>query len=412
MNIFQSFSPLFQTRRGTAFILSSFLGRLPNGFESLAVLLYFQSQNLSVAFAGTTIATFAIGSAAFGPIQGRILDHRHQTVVFIPLAFIHASSLCGLIVIYNHHVLSLIFALVAGASIPRIPARARTLWPSILSDQQTLLRTALSLESIMSELSFVLGPLLLAAIAMLLGPAFGLAAAAFLTFVGTFAFLICTQQQSSAEKKHQQRSPSKKFLGPLTAPAVRLVCYTMLTTGTAFGAIEVLPIAAARAIGKPALGGIIIAILSLASVTGGLIYGSLKQTPNNSFFFPILASSLPVSTMLFAVSGKHTPLLLLLAVPAGFPIAPLMTVASELLESLTPTGMLTEAFTWMSTSLFAGFAFGSTLSGNLATLFGWQLALISVSLCVLIGTSPTWFLRKYLSNSPKELPSHPDPLIT
>jgi predicted MFS family arabinose efflux permease len=125
---------------------------------------------------------------------------------------------------------------------------------------------------------------------------------------------------------------------------------------------------AARA-GTIALGGALLAICSIGSASGGLVYGGLHLS------LP-LERQLPRLLLVFGVLlGAHafasSPWLLgVLAFGAGLAIAPTLTVLSLLVTQQAPARYATEAFTWMSTSIVVGIGAGMAVGGQLVEAIG------------------------------------------
>ena len=64
--------------------------------------------------------------------------------------------------------------------------------------------------------------------------------------------------------------------------------------------------------------------------------------------------------------------MLLLVIPAGAFIAPLLATRNELIGRVAPPGARTEAYTWPVTAFVGGISLGSALAGLLVEGPGWQ----------------------------------------
>src|SRR4051794_6362367 len=73
-------------------VLASMLARLPTGIEGLAVVLYISQARGSFAAAGLVSGGFALGAAAGGPLQSRLIDHLGQRAVLVPAALGNAAA--------------------------------------------------------------------------------------------------------------------------------------------------------------------------------------------------------------------------------------------------------------------------------------------------------------------------------
>ena len=188
-----------------------------------------------------------------------------------------------------------------------------------------MLATAYSLESVLIELIFILGPVLVAMFVALASPA---AAVLFAAACGCAGTLLSSARRRSANGASKRaaaracsaRSPNAGFV-PLL---VVVVCYA-----SAFGLVEIGTTAYATEIGSPALAGVLLGVMSVGSAAGGLVYGS------RSWRLP-LARQFP---LMLAVMGLGiAPLALLPAawafglwcVAAGIAMAPALIMQSML----------------------------------------------------------------------------------
>jgi MFS family permease len=79
------------------------------------------------------------------------------------------------------------------------------------------------------------------------------------------------------------------------------------------------------------------------------------------------------------------PVMALLVIPAGVCIAPLLTAGNQLVETVAPPGMTTEAYTWPITSLVIGIALGSASAGALVQLADWRVAILAAAGVATLG---------------------------
>ncbi|MFF4500829.1 MFS transporter [Streptomyces sp. NPDC001401] len=164
----------------------SFLGRLPTATIQFGSVLLVARTSGSLAAAGLTGGALAIGQVACGPLVGRLADrHGQRTVVLAfslanaaAIAALVAGALAGLSVPF----LSLLGA-VAGATVPLIGPLGRARLVALArrsAAPESTVGAALSFESTLDEISFVLGPALVGLAAVLAHPAYALGAAALL----------------------------------------------------------------------------------------------------------------------------------------------------------------------------------------------------------------------------------------
>ncbi|GAA3786213.1 hypothetical protein GCM10022403_021270 [Streptomyces coacervatus] len=167
----------------------SFLGRLPTATIQFGSVLLVARTSGSLAAAGLTGGALAIGQVACGPLVGRLADrHGQRTVVLafslanaVAIAALVAGALAGLPV-----PLLALLGVVAGATVPLIGPLARARLVALArrsAAPESTVGAALSFESTLDEISFVLGPALVGLAAVLAHPAYALGAAALLVAV-------------------------------------------------------------------------------------------------------------------------------------------------------------------------------------------------------------------------------------
>ena len=67
----------------------------------------------------------------------------------------------------------------------------------------------------------------------------------------------------------------------------------------------------------------------------------------------------------------------LLIIPAGLLIAPLGAAANQIVGTVAPAGAVTEAYSWPTTFLIAGFAAGTAVGGHLAEHVSWEACFVA-----------------------------------
>src|SRR5262249_36067813 len=115
---------------------------------------------------------------------------------------------------------------------------------------------------------FTIGPLLTAAAIALFAPAAALVLSAALVIAGTLVFVTRPLARESERSEEGDRHP----LGALRSPGIQTLVLTTLPIGFCLGSIEVTLPAFSDEQGLRGLAGLLLAVWSLGSVTGGLIY--------------------------------------------------------------------------------------------------------------------------------------------
>src|SRR3954452_9787099 len=169
----------------------------------------------------------------------------------------------------------------------------------------------------------------------------------------------------------------------------------MLPLGFAFGALEVGLPAFATNHGRPELAGVLVAIWSVGSATGGLVYGARTRRTSLAQLHLRVALMLPFSFVPLVLAG--TPLTMaLLVIPAGLFIAPLIATRNELAGRVAPAGAATEAYSWPLTALVAGGAPSAGLAGLLVDQAGWRAPVLFAPVAAALGATLSLARRRTL----------------
>lgn len=340
--------------------IASLLGRLPVGMAGLAILLLTQSTTGSFASAGTITSAYIAGLALFAPLFGRAIDRSGPRLPLLACAALYPTSLVALVLSVRAdasfwQIMSL--AASAGATFPPITVSMR----SFLKQQvhaTDLLATAYSLESVLIEGIFILGPLLVSLITFLASPASVVLTAAACGFLGALLFA------SSPALEHWNLGTKNHLplLGPLNARGFPALLSVVFFYSVAFGLIEIGVTAFATRAGQRVLAGVLLGLMSVGSVFGGIVYGS------RSWHAPLHRQ---FAIALFLMGGGLCVLALAssvcifgaASVLAGLVMAPALAIQSLLVSQTSPPEHVTEAFTWSSTALLTGVGIGTSGGG-------------------------------------------------
>jgi predicted MFS family arabinose efflux permease len=155
------------------------------------------------------------------------------------------------------------------------------------------------------------------------------------------------------------------LLGPLVAPAVRVLLGILLLLGVGFGSVEVGVASAATAAGHQGWAGSLLGAWGLGSMAGALWIArrAAPADPARALVARLVALVV-LHTLLIATTEPLVlaPLLLV----AGTSVAPALNGAFVLIGEAAPAGTVTEAFTWATFGITAGIAAGSAAAGAVA----------------------------------------------
>lgn len=347
-------------------LISAVLGRLPSGMFSLAIVLLVHGQTGSFLDAGLAVGAFALAGAVMGPPLGALVDRIGQAPVLIPAAAVQATLLVILVAMARAEepVANLVaVAALAGAATPPIAGCIRALWSAIAKDPETL-EIAYTLDATTQEIIWTLGPLLVGATAGLASPSAAVLLCAGITLCGTVMF--ATSELSSG----WQASTKKRTRGgALASPGLRTLLVTVALAGVVLGAVEVGLPALAVEIGARWSSGPMLALFSVGSMAGGLLYSarSWNLALGRRYMALLLGMAIAVAPLIAAHSLAAG---FALSALAGLGVAPMLSAQFSLVGALAASDTTTEAFAWHRAATIAGMSGGSALGGSLVDAHG------------------------------------------
>ncbi len=359
---FARYVALLEPRDLRQTIAASMIGRLPIGITGLAILLLVQTATASFALGGAATAAYVVGLALMAPVLGRVIDRRGPRSTLQVCAVAFPAALLLLIAAVDRADAAwsvLLYAGLAGAAFPPITVCMRTYFRQRLRNDE-LLTAAYSLESVLIELIFIVGPLLVALFVALASAAAAVMFAAACGLIGTLLFL--RAPPLLAWRIEPQSKPS--LLGPLTEagflPLIAvIVCYSM-----AFGLLEVGFTAYATEAGNVALAGVLLGLMSAGSALGGLAYGSRSWRLPLARQFSLMLALMGAGLAILALPWSPLPFALW-SLFAGVVMAPALIMQSMLVAKTARSDQMTEAFTWSTSALLSGAGAGVALGGAL-----------------------------------------------
>jgi MFS family permease len=376
----------------------SIVARLPLAMFSIGLLVHAQHLTGSFAAAGLVTAAYAVALGVGGPLLGRVVDRRGQTLVLLTSALASAALLGTIALLPVGTALGVLLALAAGIGFatPPIGACVRTL----LSDPR-----AFAVEASAVELTWVFGPPLALGIGALFSTGAALAGAGAVLVGGTLAF--AAHPGSRAWRPAPKATPGNS----LRSPAMRTLTLVMLAVGVVFGAVEIGVAAAGETLGSAAAAGPLLGIWGAGSLLGGLlaaraagraahVYDKAPLSEGQTSYTPrgLLRSIPRLPALLIGLTAGHLGLALaasnvfaLAAVLflAGAAIAPCYATVYALVERAAPAGTVTEAFAWLATAVAVGAAGGAAVAGTLAEHAGPSAVFVlagTAGACALVAT--------------------------
>jgi len=307
--------------------------------------------------AGLAGAVATIGIALGAPVMGRVVDrYGLRTMVLVTTLGEAAFWLFARFLPYPG---LLVASFVGGLLV--LPAQSigrQAIAALVPSD---LRRTAYSMDSVSTELAFMVGP----ALAVLLATQFDTRTAMLATgigvlAVGTAVFLANPAVRTADEKaeavgSNGERLPRRVWLTP------RMVAVLVIGAGAVFilAGTEVAIVAQLRANGELSQTGVVVIAWSAISAIGGLVYGALSRTPGQV----TLMAWLGLLTVPIGLAGGEWWVLALALLPASALCAPTIAATGEQVSRLAPAAARGEAMGMQSSAFTLGSAAGAPLVG-------------------------------------------------
>jgi MFS family permease len=371
-------------------MLSSVAGRLPIGITGLAILLFIQGRSGSFALAGTASALYVLGLALIAPLLGRLIDRLGPRPVLSACALMYPAALIALasLVFFSAHPVWICAAAVlAGATLPPVSSCVRALYPRLVTDP-ALLPTTYSIDSAFVELVFILGPALVALCVAIGRPEAAILLAALSAFVGTAFFMRAPAVRQWAASPQRVR---RDRLGVLRYPRLLVLFAVTMFYSMSFGLFEVAATAHAAAKGAPAVAGVALALASVGSAVGAIVYGARHWRP--AVHVQLVIALVAMASGIVLLSAIDNLLWFSLAnLLTGIPMSTVIATQSLLISRYSPRERLAEAFTWSASCLLAGVSAGIAAGGALAEVAAayWLLLIAAASTALAAVIAMTW----------------------
>jgi predicted MFS family arabinose efflux permease len=362
--------------------------RAPYAMIPLGALTAFTASTGSVATGGLATGLVSVAGAVAGPLIGRAADRGGRRRVLGLLAPLNAIALTLLLVAalagWDGPGMWLV-CLAAGATAIPVGSFARVHWVEITKDPRDL-STALSYESTVDELTFVLGPALVGIAAGAVLPAAPLALAAVLvagagipfarrarTLTGEIPAIGAVPAEGPFSEHPVEPDPRPR---PVAAPSIPSVLWAVLPAiivmvciGAFFGSVQAGTTERAALAGAEGAAGLVYAVMGLGSAVTALLVVLLPQSV--PLAARVLVGGLGMAALMASTAAVTAlPATALLLAAVGLFIGPTMVTAFALTDRLAPPGGTGVAMTSMQSSVTVGQAGGAMLGGALAAATG------------------------------------------
>jgi MFS family permease len=357
----------------TRLLLVALLSRMPVGMGGFALLMFLRTELGDYTRAGSAVGVQLVALAAAAPIMGRLIDRHGGRIPLVITGTVQPLALLSILLATLAHMpypVILACAALSGIFATPITTLTRTAWRHRFQSEEDR-RTAFSLDAVMIEINFTLGPAIIALVLATWSATIAFATVIGFTIASVFIFWF------SPALKYFKRGEAveRHMLGPLTEPRLLLVF-----TAT-FGLIEVGYPALATSLAMPALAGVMLSVNSIGSALGGAIFGGLHLRMRIERQLATAMGLMAVPLLLHAIFQQ--PLVFgVVAFFCGMCIAPSIASQSVLVSRLAPAKYAAEAFTWSSCFIVSGLGAGMALGGLLVETTGLRSAFVCGALIV------------------------------
>jgi MFS family permease len=254
-------------------------------------------------------------------------------------------------------------------------------------------RPAFALDSMIVELSFMVGPAVAVVLATSLPTGAGLySLAAGLVVSATLMCWLNPPTQPDGQEAPEVAPPRRSWF------SARLVALMIAGAGATFvlSATEITVVASMKEAGVPQWTGLVIALWCAYSLMGGLVFGAVHSKVSAV----TLVAAMALLTIPIGLASGW-PWLVLALLPSGVLCAPSMTAANDNLAAIVPAASRGEAIGLLGSAFTAGVALGAPFAGAVIDAVGpqWAFAAAGVVGTLAILTAVPLY-RRVPANAP------------
>ena len=368
-----TYRTLLRAPGAASFFLTAAVGRIGIAMTSLGIVWLVHARTGSYASAGLVTGGFAVAQTVAGPQLARLTDRFGQTRALPPVLLAHAAAVAALLALVTVGASDWLMAaggVLAGATIPQLGALSAARWAALLRDSRSAdLPTAFALESVVNELAYLAGPVLVSVLAAGGYPVAGTMLAAALVVAGGLCFAAQrrTAPPAAAAGRHcvGQHSAGRWLL----RPGFAVLAGVTLALGGFFGAMPIAVTAFAVEHGAAGTAAALFLVSSCAGLLAGVLYGQRRWRTTPRVQLTLATACLAVGCLPLLVAGSPLELGFCVAL-TGLAVPPVYVLCSVLAESVVHRAVLTQAFAWLNSASAAGSAAAAVVTGWAVDAFG------------------------------------------
>lgn len=355
---FTRYSQVFATRGAPWFTVAGWLGRFPRSALSLSIIMLIAAKSGSYTLAGLVSAAFVTAMGVAGPLWSRAMDRRGQNVVLrlASLSTLTATVTLAILVVLHAPLWTwFVAAALLGLTMADLGAAVRVRWSALATGDTR--STAFAVESIADELVFVVAPPLVAVIAAVADPVWGIVTVVAIGLCGAVALLAHTASEPDVIERTGGHRHA--LLPPVS---ILPVAVASIGIGGMFGAFDVTAVAWGRESAEPWLTGLLMAAMALGNTIGSLVFGALYwQIGLRARYLGVVSVLAVLVWLLPLTAGSRW--LIGASLLVGMVVGPAMVSAYALVSSRADPQRATELMSYLSLGTAAGVPFGGTVAG-------------------------------------------------
>ena len=365
---------VLSTRGAKSFSAAGVIGRLPLSTMGLGFVLLVAARTDSYGLAGAVAAVFTLAEGLAAPVLGRAVDRYGQGRVLLPALTAFTLTVIVLMTSVENdwpHAVTFVMAACGGLLLPPVGACVRARWAYALAGKPNL-HTAYALESVLDEVVFMVGPVLVTVLATQVHELAGLSAV--LVISGLGVWWLAAQRRTEPPLGGGER-PAGRAGDRLDWLWLARLVVVSACLGSLFGATEVVTVAFTDERGHQALAGLLLATWASGSMIAGLVTGLIRWRASvlNRYRWGAVGMAAVMLPLPFV---EPMWLLWVALFLAGFAISPTLVAVFSLVEASVPAGRLTEGITWITTGIGLGIAPGAAIAGQIIDAHGASPALL------------------------------------
>lgn len=392
-------SPIRDLRRQapdfSTYLTTAVLARLANEGLRLALILAAADTPAGLTLGGLLVAAFLIPSVVAAPFVGRLADLSTNPQRLYALAFAFNGiviALSGVLLNTVHPAIILLLAAIGGSVGPLLQGGLSSLVGAIVP--KPLLHQGYSLDVVTYNLSAILAPAIVAAVAGVASPLASLLLLSALMLGAAANVLRLPIRRTGDRALIAAPSPAA---GLRAIAAIVPLRSTVVATSLSSIGVGIIPLAATiLAISTLSVNaGVMLSTMAMGSLLGSLAYAVRPfgaREPHRLVPFISMVTALPIAVL--AVTSS-TPVALALFAIAGALSGPQGTAQFSVRDRFSPPNIRTQVFTLSTSIKTTAAAVGAALAGFISDASPATLLLIAVSANVLGGAIAIGDLQRH-----------------